>query len=422
MILLFITMFLLFVLGVPLAISIGISSLVWLLFNEVALNIMVQRMFDGIDSFPILAVPLFILAGEIMGRGGITDRLVKLSNTLVGSIRGALAHVNIMVSMFFAGMTGAATADTSAVGSLLIPAMIKEGYGKDITVAVTATSSVIGVIIPPSIPLIIFGLLSGVSIGKLLLAGIIPGVLLGLALMIVTYIIAVKRNLPYYKRPSFEEFMKAVLGSILPLLTIIIIIVGIYSGVFTPTEAGAVAALYSLFLVTTVYKTVKISDLFSIFKRAGFTSGIALFLLANSFMFSWIIAYERIPQIVADAIFSFTTNKIIILLLINAALLIVGTFMDCLCAIIIFAPLLMKLLTTIGLDPIHIGMILILNLSIGMATPPVGVCLFIGCTIAETNLSDVIKALFPYLLASIAVLMLITFLPQLTLIIPNMIK
>lgn len=422
MILLFITMFLLFVLGVPLAISIGISSLVWLLFNEVALNIMVQRMFDGIDSFPILAVPLFILAGEIMGRGGITDRLVKLSNTLVGSIRGALAHVNIMVSMFFAGMTGAATADTSAVGSLLIPAMIKEGYGKDITVAVTATSSVIGVIIPPSIPLIIFGLLSGVSIGKLLLAGIIPGVLLGLALMMVTYIIAVKRNLPYYKRPSFEEFMKAVLGSILPLLTIIIIIVGIYSGVFTPTEAGAVAALYSLFLVTTVYKTVKISDLFSIFKRAGFTSGIALFLLANSFMFSWIIAYERIPQIVADAIFSFTTNKIIILLLINAALLIVGTFMDCLCAIIIFAPLLMKLLTTIGLDPIHIGMILILNLSIGMATPPVGVCLFIGCTIAETNLSDVIKALFPYLLASIAVLMLITFLPQLTLIIPNMIK
>ena len=422
MILLFITMFLLFVLGVPLAISIGISSLVWLLFNEVALNIMVQRMFDGIDSFPILAVPLFILAGEIMGRGGITDRLVKLSNTLVGSIRGALAHVNIMVSMFFAGMTGAATADTSAVGSLLIPAMIKEGYGKDITVAVTATSSVIGVIIPPSIPLIIFGLLSGVSIGKLLLAGIIPGVLLGLALMMVTYIIAVKRNLPYYKRPSFEEFMKAVLGSILPLLTIIIIIVGIYSGVFTPTEAGAVAALYSLFLVTTVYKTVKISDLFSIFKRSGFTSGIALFLLANSFMFSWIIAYERIPQIVADAIFSFTTNKIIILLLINAALLIVGTFMDCLCAIIIFAPLLMKLLTTIGLDPIHIGMILILNLSIGMATPPVGVCLFIGCTIAETNLSDVIKALFPYLLASIAVLMLITFLPQLTLIIPNMIK
>jgi len=377
--------------GVPIAFSIGLACLVWLgIASDTSLLVFITRMFRSLNTFPLLAVPLFMMSGEFMNKGGIVEKLLKLAMMLVGSFKGGLAHINILVSMFFAGITGSAAADTSAIGSLLIPNMIKEGYEKDFSVAVTATSSVIGVIIPPSIPIVMAAIVSSTSIGALLLAGIIPGILMGLALMGVTYVIANQRNYRVHnKKFRIKDVLSAFIDAIPSLFVVVIIVGGIYSGIFTATESAAVAAFYTLFLGTVVYKKLKIKDLPKIFIEVAAIGGLAMFLLANCSVFAWIISSEQIPVKLAEFILASSSNKVVILLMI------------------------------VGLSPVHFSLVAAVGLSIGLATPPVGVCLSIACGIADLSIDKTVKALIPYILAMLAVLILITFVPEIVMYIPR---
>ncbi|RKY03210.1 MAG: C4-dicarboxylate ABC transporter permease, partial [Spirochaetes bacterium] len=411
--------FLLFlIMGIPVAFCLGISSLACLFIKpDIPLLIIPQKMFSGTDSFPLMAVPFFMLAGSLMNRGGITKRLIRFSNILVGSIRGGLAMVNVVASMFFAGITGAAVADTSAMGTILIPAMVKERYDVDFSAAITASSSTVGPIIPPSIPMIIYGVYAGVSIGKLFLAGIIPGVILGFSLLGVAYIISVKRGYPKGKKVGIREFFVTLKEASLALIMPVIIIGGIVFGIFTATEAAVVAVFYAFFVGFFVYGELKIKDLPHIIIESGITTSIIMLVIANASIFGWIIAHEQIPQKVANLFLFFTHNKWLILLFINIFLLFVGTFLETTASLIILTPILLPLATSLGIEPIHFGIIMVLNLVIGLTTPPLGVCLFVACSIAHISLEKISRAIIPFLLTSIFVLFLVTYIPQLSLII-----
>jgi C4-dicarboxylate transporter DctM subunit len=378
-----------------------------------------QRIFTGMDSPVLMAVPFFILAGNIMGAGGMTQRLVKFCNILVGPLRGGLAYINVAISMLFAGITGAAVADTSAVGSILIPAMKKEGYDSDFSAAVTATSSTIGPIIPPSIPFIIYGVLGEVSIASLFLAGFVPGILLGLFQMIVIGFYAQKRQYPKRSRPPFREAIRVSLDAFLVLLMPIIILGGILSGIFTPTESACIAVFYALFIGLFVYRDIHLRDLPRILIRTGATSSLVMLVIGTASIFSWLLASEEIPHSVTDAILALTQNKILILLLMNILLLIIGTFMETTASLIILTPVLLPLMLKIGVDPLHFGVILVLNLVIGLTTPPVGVCLFVACALGQTTLERLSRAILPFLLASIAVLIICTYWEGLIMAIPK---
>ncbi|MBU8907685.1 TRAP transporter large permease [Desertibacillus haloalkaliphilus] len=416
----FVVLVVLMAINVPIAISTGLAAIFgFAVVGSIDLTIMVQRMLMGVNSFTLIAIPLFILAGRFMQLGGITTDLINLSKSLVGFLRGGLAYVNIVSSMFFAGITGSAASDSSSVGSILIPAMVKKGYHRDFSVAVTATSSTIGVMIPPSIPMVIYGVAAGVSIGQLFLGGIIPGILVAIALMAVTAVIAKKRNYPVEEMITLREAGMNIIRGIPALLTIIIIIGGIVTGIFTATEAAGIAALYSFLLGVFYYKELKIKDLPKIMLDVSVTTGMVALMIATASALGYLFAIEGIPQTIANALLSVTENPFLIMLMIMVLLLFIGTFLDLSPAVIIFTPILLPIVTAIGIDPVHFGVIMVVNLAIGLFTPPVGVCLFVSCAIGEISITDVIKAILPYFMAMIVVLLIITYIPELVMFLPE---
>ena len=414
---------LLLALSVPIAFSIGIATILTMLFTisaMPALTTVAQRMATGIDSFALLAIPFFILSGLLMGRGGIARRLIDFAKVLVGMFPGGLAYVNVMTCMFFGAISGSAVAATSAIGGFMIPIMNKEGYDKNFNTAVTVTASTTGLLIPPSNVLIIYSLASGgVSIAALFIAGYLPGILVGLGLITVCAILAVIRKYPVGDRVPFIFGIKKLLEAVPSLLLIVIVIGGIVSGIFTATEASAIAVLYSLALSVMVYREIKVNELPQILLKTVETTAIVMLLIGTSSAMSWILSYENIPQNISHTLIALTDNKIIILLIINLILLLVGTFMDMTPAILIFTPIFLPVVTALGITPLHFGIIMVLNLCIGLTTPPVGSVLFVGCGIGKTTIGNITKSLLPFYVVMVIVLMLVTYIPQITLFLPE---
>ncbi len=406
--------------SIPIAFVLGISSVVYLLRTHMPLVLISQRTFVGLDNFLLLAVPLFILAGNLMNASGITQRLIDFFSILTGHIRGGLAYVNIVASIFFAGITGAGAADTAAIGSVMIPAMKKEGYTPEYSGAVTAISSTIGPTIPPSIAMVVYGAMAETSIAKLFLGGFIPGFLLGIAQLLVAAYFARKQK--FAVRPkvlSFRTATKGFFNTILAILMPVILLGGILSGVFTPTEAAGVSVFYALVVGFFIYKKLTIRTFFQILYETGVMTGTILIILAMAHLFGWLLAAERVPEIVANVMLSLTQNPIILLLLINIFLLFVGTFMETLASIILLTPILLPLAESIGMDPLHFGVMMVVNLNIGLATPPLGVCLIVASPLAGVSMERIAWATVPFLIASIGVLFLVAYVPQLVLFIPN---
>ena len=417
---LFISFIVLIFLGVPVAFSLGLSSLVYLFLADIPLTIIPQKMFAGLNSFVLLCIPGFILAGNLMNAGGITDRIIKFANNLFGHIRGGLGLANVGSSMGFAGISGTALADTASIGAILIPAMKKEGYGAGFSAAVTASSSTVGPIIPPSLPMIIVGTLASVSIGDLFLAGALPGIMLGLGLMIPTYIISVKRNYPKGERKSFKVIFESFMGSFWALFMTIIILWGILGGYFTPTEASIIAVIYALVIGIFVYKELPIKKIPEIMLSSMTTTASIMLLVGFANLFGWIMVSEQIPQLVADAIIGISENPIVVILLINLLLLFVGTFMETIAALVILFPVLMPVAAQVGMDPVQFGVMMVLNLVIGLVTPPVGVCLFVASQIGKVPIGRAARELVPFIGVSLVVLMLVAFVPQVSLFLPSL--
>lgn len=418
----FVTFLLLLLIKVPVSFSLGIASAAALMLaSDIDTLVIAQRMYTSSESFSLIAVPFFILAGGFMETGGISRRLVKFSSTLVGHIKGGLAMVSVVASMFFAGISGSTAADTAAIGSILIPAMEKKKYRKDMATSVQATAGAIGIIIPPSIPMVILGITAGISIAGLFLGGILPGILMGLALMITSYTFAKKRNLPSEPRASFQEIGKSFLDSILAIMTMVIIMGGILSGVFTATEASVVAALYSFLVGFFIYKEITRKDIIPILVQTGITTGMVILCVATASSFGWILGAERIPGKLAQVIFSLSENRYIILTLMNLLLLFMGTFLDIAPIIIIVVPIIYPIAMKLGMTPIHFGIMTIVNMAIGQCTPPVGISLFVATSISKAPLGEILGDYLKYLLAMIIVLFLITFVPELITFIPKMV-
>ncbi|MEK9741253.1 MAG: TRAP transporter large permease [Flavobacteriaceae bacterium] len=409
--------------GTPVAWSIALSSLLTIITSIPglpAVTTIAQRMGTGLDSFALLAIPFFILSGQLMTHGGIADRLIGFAKTLVGAFPGGLALINIIAAMLMGAIAGSAMASASAMGTILGPEMEKEGYSKEYGAAVNITSATIGLVIPPSNVLIVYSLASGgVSIAALFLAGYIPGLLTGLFLMIVAAIWAKRKGYKTAGTSSLREVMSTFIIAFPSLLLLVIVIGGIVAGFFTATEASAIAVLYT-FLLGMIYKEIQFKDLPKILLESSKTSAIVMLLIAASMSMSWILSYENIPQNLSDLLLSISDNKIIILLIINLLLLFVGIFMDMTPAVLIFTPIFLPVVKSLGIDPIQFGIIMVLNLCIGLCTPPVGSVLFVGIGIAKTSIEKVIKPLLPLFAAMIVALMLITFFPQLTLWLPNL--
>jgi tripartite ATP-independent transporter DctM subunit len=413
----------LLIIGVPIGFSLGVTSLFAIYKSNmpVLLNILPQRFFAGIDMFPIMAMPFFMIAGDLMNRCRITESLIEFSNVLVGHIRGGLAHSNILASIFFAGITGAAVADSAALGSTLIPAMKKDGYDEDFSAAITAASSVIGPIIPPSTIMVIYGSIMGVSIAGLFAAGIIPGILIGLLLMAMTYVISLKRNYPKRAtRANGGEIWRVFKKSFLALILPIIILGGILGGFFTPTEAAAVAVFYAFFIGFFVTRTLKISDLPDIFLNCAKSTGVIFLLMSAASILSFFLASERIPELLASAMMGISKNPLVILFLINIILLIVGMFMDITAALLILAPIFHPIAVSMGVHPLHFAIIMVVSLNLGLMTPPLGACLFVVCGITNLTIEQVSKQILPFILMEVVALFLVTFLPAISMTIPRL--
>ncbi len=410
-------------LGVPISFSIGISSLLTMLLsiNTVpSLTTVSQRMATGLDSFALLAIPFFIFAGQLMNSGGIASRLIDFAKVLVGKLPGGLAFVNILAAMFFGAISGSAVAAASAIGGFMTPVMEKEGYDKPFSAAVNITSATTGLIIPPSNILIVYSLASGgVSIAALFLAGYIPGLIFGLSLMVVSFIYAKKHNYKVNIEFSFGDAVKKFLNAVPSLMLIIIVIGGIVAGYFTATEASAVAVLYAFILSVFIYKEIKLKDLPDILLSSASTTAIVMLLVGTSMAMSWVMAYENIPQNVAQALLALSDNKIVILIIINVILLFIGTFMDMTPAVLIFTPIFLPVVIQLGVNPIHFGIMMVMNLSVGLCTPPVGSVLFVGCSVADLPITKVIKPLIPMFLAMIVALLLVTYIEELSLVVPQ---
>ncbi len=408
--------------GVPIAWSIGLSSIFTMLVSIPflpALTTVAQRMATGLDSFSLLAIPFFILAGQIMNRGGIARRLIDFAKTLVGSLPGGLAHVNVIAAMLFGAISGSAVAAASAIGGFMGERMEKEGYSKEFAAAVNITSSTTGLIIPPSNILIVYSLASGgVSIAALFLAGYLPGILTGLFLMILAAIWAKRKGIPTGKRSSLKEVGGTFLAAFPSLLLVFVVIGGIVVGIFTATEASAVAVLYCLIL-TFIYGEVSLKDLSPIFLSSINTTAIVMLLIGTSMSMSWIMAYENIPQNITELLLSVSDSKVVILFIINLILLFVGIFMDMTPAVLIFTPIFLPVVTKLGMDPTHFGIIMVLNLCIGVCTPPVGSVLFVGVGVAGTTIQKVIRPLLPLFIAMLVALLIVTYVPALSLWLPR---
>lgn len=407
----------------PIAFVLGVTSLLVILIKGDLnlLQLIPSRVYSGIDMFPLMAMPLFILAGDIMNKTGITKQLVTLALRLVGHFRGGLAYANIVTEIFFSGITGSAVADAAALGTLLIPAMEREGYPKGFSAALVAASSCLGPIIPPSTIMVIYGSIMGISIAGLFAAGLIPGLLMAAALMFCSYKIALKGNYPKgEKRASIQEIISSFKQAILALFLPAIILGGILGGIFTPTEAAGVSVVFSLAIGFAVYRNIKLKDLWNSLCDMTLVTAVVFIILSTAAIFSWLLASEQVPQIFTNFVLSLTANKYMVLLIINVILLIVGCFMDQTAALIILAPVLAPLAYQVGVHPLHFGMIMILNLVIGLITPPLGACLFTVCSIGHMPLEAVVKPIFPFNLVLIAILFLITYIPELSLVIPKL--
>ncbi len=407
--------------GVPIAFGMGFAAVVTMLLDSTfPLTIIPHKMVNAVNSFPLVAVPLFILAGALAGETSIAPRLVRLADALVGHISGGLGHVNVLSSMFFGGISGSAVADTAAIGSLMIPSMEKQGYSRADAGAVTICSSTIGVLIPPSIPMVLYGVTVGSSIGALFLAGMIPGILVGLMLMAAVFVMSKKKGWPRNdKRASRKELWSAFRDAIWALLLPMFLLGSIAFGLATATEAGVIGVLYALLLGGVVYRDYSLRELYAIAVEAAINTAIPVFIVATTSVTAWLIAIEKFPIKLVGFFDSLTMNTFVLLLLINVFLLIVGMFMDLVPALILFAPILLPVATKLGVDPIQFGLIMIMNLAIGLVTPPVGNCIFLGAVIAKVDVMTLIKASLPFLLINILALLLVTFIPQVTMLLPS---
>ncbi|WP_181351219.1 TRAP transporter large permease [Thalassobacillus sp. CUG 92003] len=417
MIWLVVFLFLLILLRVPIAFALGFVSIVGIFISDPGLLTNVARkVFTGIDNFTLVAVPLFILAGEIMTKGGISKRLIDFSKTVVGPLPGGLAMVVVLASVFFSALTGTAIAAAAAIGGMMIPAMDKEGYDKRFSASLVATSATIGPIIPPSIVLILFGVIAGVSIGDLFIAGVIPGLLMGIGLMGYSFYVGKKEGYRSSdRRATLKEVVIGAKDAILALIMPVIIIGGIVSGIFTPTESGVIAVVYALIIGMFVYREISIKDLWPIILDTARTTSAIVFLIGTASLFIWFLSYNRIPNQLIELMGSASENTLILLLIINIVLLIAGTFIDTISAVSIFTPLFLPLVLGAGIDPIHFGIILAVNLTIGMVTPPLGVCLFVTSSIAKITVPKMFKYLIPQVIILIFVLLIITYVPQIVL-------
>ncbi|KQC29555.1 TRAP transporter large permease [Flagellimonas eckloniae] len=408
------------VLRFPIAFSLGISCLAYVLVKGIPLVILPAKMYSGIDVFILLSVPGFILSGNLMNAGGLTEKIIAFCNHLMGHIRGGLALANIGTSMLFAGISGTAISDTASIGAVIIPAMKKEGYEAGFSCAVTASSSTVGPIIPPSVPMIIAATLSGLSVGRLFLAGAIPGLLLGMGMMGVAYYISKKRKYPKHPRSSFKQVAKGFLDTFWSLLMTFIILFGIVGGIFTPTEASIIAVLYALLIGTFVYKKLNLKNIQHIVLDSMKTSASLMVLIGFANLFGWILLTERLPQVISEGILDFSNNKFVVLLLINILLIFVGTFMETIAALLVLFPILLKVALAVGVDPIHFAVIAVLNLMIGLTTPPVGICLFVSSSIGKVSMTEVSKSSLPFLGISFLVLILVTLFPEISLFLPKL--
>ncbi len=418
----FTLLFVFFIIRMPIAFAMGASAAVAMFFfYDVPLQVLVQLMFASNDSFPLLAVPFFMLAGSLMEYGGISRRIVNFANASVGFMHGGLAHVTILASMFFAGISGAAAADTAAVGTLMIPEMKKRGYDPGFASAVTASAGSIGIIIPPSIPMVIYGVMASTSIGALFLGGIGVGLLVGFSLMIMAYFISKKKGYLPESDFSMGKVMKSFKEAGWALGMPFIIVGGIMSGIFTATESAVIATDYAIIVGFFIYKELKIRDIPMIFTKAAVTSAIVMFIIANASVFGWVLAFQQIPQLIAGWFIALTDNPVVLLLIINFMLLIVGMFIETASALIIFVPLLVPLISHIGIDPVQFGALMVLNLAIGMLTPPMGICTIISCSIAGISMEKGSRAILPFVLVMVVDLLIVAFVPFVTMYIPRLI-
>ena len=412
---LILSLLLLFAINAPIAIAIGVASLLAILIQgSFPLMMVVQKMFGGMDSFHLMAVPLFMFTGVIMEAGGISRRLIDFANALVGWLPGGLAAVTVVSAMFFAGISGSAAADAAAVGAILIPAMKKSGYESDFAAAVQASGGSIGVIIPPSIPMIIFGFLTGASIGQLFAGGILPGVLIGLSLIAVATVISHKKGYSATSALTLKDIWGTFKRALLALGAPVIILGGILFGVFTATESAAVAVVYALIVGMLVYKKIKIRDLFPLFRDGAITSAIVMFIIATASVFSWIAAIEEIPAHLAGSLLGLTRDPIYLMLLINLILLIAGTFVETTASLILLVPMITAMLPSLGVDMIQLGVIVVTNLAIGMLTPPMGICLIVSCSISKDTLAAISRRILPFLAILLIDLLIISFYSPLT--------
>jgi tripartite ATP-independent transporter DctM subunit len=408
--------------GTPIGFALGIAALAALVQMDVPalLNMVPQRFYAGLDMFTLMAMPFFILAGEIMNKTGITHRLVNFANALVGHLRGGLAHANIVASIFFAGLTGAAVSDTAAIGTMLIPAMEKDGYELDYSAAVTAASSVIGPTIPPSNMMVIYGSLMSVSIAGLFAAGILTGLLLAFLLMLLAAYYAAKRNYPKRPRSTLRMMMRSTKDAVVPLMMPVIILGGILSGVFTPTEAAAVAVGYAAFVGLFVFKTIKFRDFLPLFYQTAMVTGVVFLIIGTASICGWVLASERVPETVAGFLLSLSAGKNSLLLLILILMMIVGCFMDIAAALIILGPILHPLAVSQGIHPLHFGIIMVFSLNIALITPPVGACLFVACGITRLSLEQLSRAILPFVLVEFLALFIIAYVEEIPMFIPKL--
>ena len=419
---LFVSLFLFIALNVPVAFSLGLSALLAIAFTtNLPIGIITQKAFTALDSFPLMAIPFFMLAGIIMGKGGVSKRLLDLATVLVGWMTGGLAMVTVVACMFFAAISGSGPATVAAIGSFMIPSMREKNYGAGFSAALTAAAGSIGVIIPPSIPFVLYGVVAGVSVGSIFLAGIFPGIVIGLGLMIVSYLIAKKEG---YKpatteRITFRKVLQALNESKWALLVPVIILGGIYGGIFSPTEAAVVAVVYGIIIGMFVHRELSWKDVYDSIVEAAIINAATTIIIGLSISFAYIMTLERVPNAIAGFITSLSDSQFVILLVINIFLLIVGMFVDTISALVVLAPILLPIVTSVGVDPVHFGVILVANLAIGFITPPLGVNLFVASSVSKTPLETIIKAILPFLLMMIITLMVITYVPPLSTWLPS---
>ena len=415
------TLLVLFLLNTPVALAIALSSLfAFLVKGDFSLLTVIQRLYAGVDSFPLMAVPLFMCAGEIMEAGGISRKIVNLANALVGWLPGGLAAVAIVSSMFFAGISGSSAADTAAVGTIMLPAMIKGGYERSFASAVQAAGGSLGVIIPPSIPMIIFGFLTGASIGKLFAAGVLPGLLIGLSLMGVSTFLCRRRHYGSTESFSCPRLWHATWDAKWALGAPVLILGGILGGIFTATESAAVATIYALLVGFFIHRQLQLRTLPRLFIRAAITSSVVLFIIATASVFSWVMAIEQIPTMIASQLLAVSENPTVLLLLINFMLLVAGTFVETTAALILLVPVLLPVLPKLPIDVVQLGAIVVVNLAIGMLTPPLGICLFVACSISGSRLEDTVRSILPFLAVLLVDLMVITFWDPMTRWLPSL--